>query len=59
MFLIPELILLSLNRGAGQPEKSCSVAGEELVVDGDFLLEEISFALIDREFSELLGCFSK
>lgn len=55
MFLIPELILLSPNRGAGQPEKSCSVAGEELVVDGDFLLEEISFALIDREFSELFG----
>lgn len=56
MFLIAELILLSLSGGAGEPEKNCSVAGEEQVVDGDFLLE-ISFALIDREFRELFGIF--
>lgn len=31
------------------------MAGEEQVADGDFLLEEISFALIDREFRELFG----
>lgn len=53
MFLIAELILLS--GGGGQPQKSCSVAGEEQGVDGNFLLEEISFALIDREFRELFG----
>lgn len=55
VFLIAELIALSLSRGAGEPKKSCSVAGAEQVVDGDFLLEEMSFALIDREFRELFG----
>lgn len=53
VFLIAELILLSGE--TGQPEESCSVAGEEQVRDGNFLLEEISFALIDREFRELFG----
>lgn len=52
VFLIAELILLSGE--TGQPEESCSVAGEEQVLDGNFLLE-ISFALIDREFRELFG----
>lgn len=33
------------------------MAGEEQVFDRDFLLEEISFALIDREFRELFGMF--
>lgn len=31
------------------------MAGEEQVVDRDFLLDEVSFALIDREFRKLFG----
>lgn len=35
--------------------RKAAVWQEEQVVDGDFLLEEISFVLIDREFKELFG----